>query len=173
MIRKATASDLDAVSEIYEYIHAKEQRGELTIGWLPGVYPVRATAKAALEREDLFVYEEAGAVLAAGILNHAQMDSYADGDWRIPAADREVMVLHTLVVEPAAAQRGIGRAFVRFYEEYGRKNGCKSLRMDTNERNAVARRFYAACGYREAGVVSCDFNGIPNIHLVLLEKGIV
>ena len=46
----------------------------------------------------------------------------------------------------------------------------KALRMDTNERNAAARSLYAGLGYKEVGIVSCDFNGIPGIRLVCLEK---
>ena len=42
--------------------------------------------------------------------------------------------------------------------------------MDTNERNAAARRLYAGLGYREAGIVPCTFNGIGGVQLVCLEK---
>ena len=42
--------------------------------------------------------------------------------------------------------------------------------MDTNERNAAARSLYAGLGYQEVGIVSCDFNGIPGVRLVCLEK---
>ena len=42
--------------------------------------------------------------------------------------------------------------------------------MDTNEKNAAARRLYARLGYREAGIVPCVFNGIKGVGLVCLEK---
>ena len=42
--------------------------------------------------------------------------------------------------------------------------------MDTNAINAAARAMYAKLGYREADIVPCVFNGIPNVNLVLLEK---
>ena len=35
--------------------------------------------------------------------------------------------------------------------------------MDTNEKNAAARRLYARLGYREAGIVPCVFNGIKGV----------
>lgn len=55
MVRKATIHDLDAVEKLYDDIHTAEEAGTQTIGWVRGVYPVRATAEAALERDDLFV----------------------------------------------------------------------------------------------------------------------
>ena len=107
---------------------------------------------------------------ASGVINQRQVDVYADGNWLYPAEDREVIVLHTLTVDPELSGRGIGRAFVQFYEDTARERGCAVLRMDTNAKNAAARRLYAHLGYREADIVPCDFNRIPKIHLVLLEK---
>ena len=47
-IRKAEKKDIDAVAAIYAHIHEQERTGKATIGWLPGIYPVRGTAEAAL-----------------------------------------------------------------------------------------------------------------------------
>ena len=167
--RKAGEGDVAAVARIYENIHVAEHAGKLSTGWIAGVYPVENTARAALERGDLFVCESGG-IVAAAIINRQQVDVYALGKWLYPADDDEVMVLHTLVVEPEASGRGFGKAFVDFYEDYSRKNGCTVLRIDTNARNLRARAMYAKLGYREAGTVPCVFNGIPDVQLVLLEK---
>lgn len=168
--RKAAASDLDAVTAIYDKLHAQEDAGRVTIGWVTGVYPIRFDAEQALERGDLYVCEAEGRVAASGILNQKQVDVYAEGRWSYPAEDSDVFVLHTLTVDPASSGRGIGRAFVRFYEDTASALGCTVLRMDTNEKNAAARRIYAKLGYREADIVPCAFNSIPNVRLVLLEK---
>lgn len=169
MFRAAAAQDIPAVAQIYADIIAREGETPRT-GWLPGVYPTGDTAAAALARGELFVYEEEGAVLAAGILNQTQVDVYALGHWQYPAPPEEAMVLHTLVVSPAASGRGLGRRFVGFYEDYARTHGCTVARLDTNAINLPARALYGGLGYREAGVVPCDFNGIPGVSLVLLEK---
>ena len=42
--------------------------------------------------------------------------------------------------------------------------------MDTNVKNQAARRLCAQLGYREAGIVDCNFNGMPGIKRVCLEK---
>ena len=170
IVRKAAAADIDAVEGIYDEIHLAEEAGELTIGWARGVYPVRETAEAALERGELFVLEDEGLILGAGIINRDQVDVYALGDWEHEAADNQVCVLHTLVISPSHGGKGYGRAFLDFYECYARDIGCKELRIDTNERNAVARGMYERRGYREAGIVPTCFNGIDGVKLVLLEK---
>ena len=101
-----------------------------------------------------------------------QVDVYAGAPWHCSAPDEQVCVLHTLVIHPAAKGRGLGRAFVAFYEDYARAHGCPALRIDTNARNSIARAFYKGLGYREIAVVPTTFNGIPGIDLVLLEKNL-
>ena len=168
-IRKAGPGDLDAVARIYHAILQRENQGGCT-GWLPGIYPVRATAEAALARDDLFVEETAGQIVGAAILNRIQVDVYRLAPWQYPAPEEQVMVMHTLVTDPAAAGQGLGTAFARYYEQYALEQGCPYLRIDTNAKNTRARRFYQKLQYREVAVLPCDFNGIPNIQLVLLEK---
>ncbi len=170
LIRKACREDIPAVSRIYGAIHAEEEAGRACIGWQRGVYPTEETAKAAVKRGDLYVLEDDGAVKAAAIINAIQPDGYERGAWRYPAGEERVLVLHTLVVDPAAAGRGLGRAFISFYEQTAREAERPYLRMDTNERNRRARKLYASLGYREIGSVPTVFNGIPGVNLVLLEK---
>ncbi len=167
---KADASHIDAVAAIYDRIIDAQDNGGGHVGWQKGVYPTRQTALDSLARGDLFVCVDGGQVAAAAIINRIQVPVYAEVGWLYPAAPEEVMVLHTLVVDPLMAGRGYGTAFVAFYEGYARQNGCTVLRMDTNEKNAAARRLYARLGYREAAIVPCVFNGIKGVGLVCLEK---
>lgn len=169
-IRNAAVADLAAVEDIYSQIHSAEESGLAMIGWKRGIYPTAMTAEQALDRGDLFVQEDDGKIVGAGIINHQQVDAYSRGNWRYAVSEEEVMVLHTLVISPSAAKKGYGRSFVEFYENYARSQGCRYVRMDTNEKNANARALYKKWGYIEAGIVPCAFNGIEGVYLVLLEK---
>ena len=59
---------------------------------------------------------------------------------------------------------------MKFYEEYALQNNCKYLRIDTNEKNKVARKIYKSLGYEEIGMIPCTFNGVEGVNLVLIEK---
>ncbi len=170
-IRKAVPEDIPGIVAIYDRILTEEESGRAVVGWIRGVYPTRQTALDALEAGTLFVLEREGVIAAAAKIDRNQVPEYADAPWRYPdAPDEQVMVLHTLVVDPAFAGRGCGSEFVRFYEDYALAQGCPYLRMDTNAKNTAARRLYARLGYWESGTVPCVFNGIPDVQLVCLEK---
>ncbi len=170
IIRKATKDDIDAVEGLYDAVHTGEEEGRQVIGWIRGVYPVRATAEKALKRDDLFVLEDNAEIYGSGIINKSQVESYNKGHWEYSAEDNQICVLHTLVISPTVSGRGYGKEFIKFYEEYALNIGCTELRIDTNERNTVARKMYKKLGYKEVGIVPTDFNGIEGIGLVLLEK---
>ena len=124
MIRKAETGDLDAIERIYQEIHDAETAGVLTTGWIKGIYPTRATAEAALARDDLFVIEEDGCILGSGIINQLQVDAYEGAPWKWQVPVDQVCVLHTLVISPSARGKGYGRAFIWFYEDYALQHGC-------------------------------------------------
>ena len=171
MIRKGIEQDIPHIAAIYEHIHDNEECGKSTVGWIRGVYPTADTARAALDTDDLFVMEEGGAVVAAARINRIQVPVYADVPWRYPdVPDEQVMVLHTLVVDPNVKGKGYGTAFVAFYEQLARETDRPYLRIDTNARNTPARALYKKLGYTEAGIVAGTFNGIPDVQLVCLEK---
>ena len=66
-------------------------------------------------------------------------------------------MLHTLVIDPAAAGKGLGRAFVDFYEQGAKSRSCRALRMDTNARNLRARALYKKLGFTQLGVIPGGF----------------
>lgn len=170
MIRKGTSEDIRRITAIYERILTEQEQGRTAVGWVRGVYPTEQTARQALEAGELFVLEENGEAAAAARINQEQVPEYAGAAWLYQAEPEQVMVLHTLVVDPAFKGKGFGTEMVRFYERYAGEMGCSCLRMDTNAVNQAARRLYSRLGYREAGIVPCRFNGIPDVQLVCLEK---
>lgn len=169
-IRLATAADIPAVTAIYDKILRREEAGLTTTGWQVGVYPTAQTARDAQALDELFVLELDGALVAAARINHQQVKEYALCRWEHSAPDEQIMVIHTLVVDPDWSGRGLATAFVAFYEDYARQNGCLYLRMDTNANNKAARALYKKLGYREPGIVPCEFNGLKDVPLVCLEK---
>lgn len=169
-IRQGTKTDLAAMDSFYARIHTAEENGLIATGWIRGMYPVVDTAIRAYEKGELFVLLLEGVLRGAASLNREQHETYGQGDWLYGDDPAKVMVMHTLAIDPEFAGQGLGKAFLRYYAEYALKNGCPCLRLDTNKINIPARKFYKKHGFREAGLVETEFNGIPGVELVLLEN---
>lgn len=166
MIRPATPHDLSSVSAIYEAILDQEDsRPRSYTNWQRGKYPCLDTARQALESGTLYVAEENGAVCAAVILNGEQLPEYDLIPWQFQAERSQVMVIHTLVIHPSHAGRGLGRKMVEFCENTARQAGKHAMRLDTYEGNDPANTMYPKLGYRFAGATEFFFQGL--IHEVL------
>ena len=170
--RKATSRDLRAIGDIYRRIHDHEEAGLMSTGWIRGVYPTPDTAEAGGAGAGEAGADPAETIVAAGVINQVQLPEYEEADWQEAAHEDEVLVLHTLTVDPLQAGHGYGRAFVTSYEDLARDRGMKALRMDTNALNQRARDLYRKLGYREVGQIPTVFNGIDGVMLVLLEKSL-
>lgn len=170
MIRRAIKNDIPGIVKIYEKIIEHESQGRAYTGWKKDVYPTEKTALDSLATDELFILEDDSKILATARINQEQDPEYAKCWWIFDVPDSEVMVLHTLVVDPDASGLGIGRKFMNFYEEYALARGCHYLRMDTNVTNTPARAFYKKLGFSERGIIPCVFNGILDVQLVCLEK---
>jgi ribosomal-protein-alanine N-acetyltransferase len=56
--------------------------------------------------------------------------------------------LYSLVVDPAARGRGLGRILLADAEAQARRAGCRGLRLEVRQDNVAANALYAAAGYR-------------------------
>lgn len=173
IIRLAEPADAADVDAIYRKIHTAEEQGLMTTCWQRDIYPVYQTALTAAENKELYIMEKQGTILGAAIFNHRQVDVYAGAPWQYDAPEDQVLVMHTLAIDPDAKRQGLGTRFEQFYENLAKKMGCPYLRIDTNARNLTARTFYQKLGFREISIVPCLFNGLSGFELVLLEKALL
>lgn len=170
ILRLATKADLPAVCKIYDRAHDMEEQGLWTTGWIRGIYPERDIAEESLEKGCLYVAEVDGEIAATARINQIQDEEYAQGDWSEDVPPEQVLVLHTMIVLPEYQRCGVAQFIVSEYAQMARSLGCTWLRLDTNEINLPARALYRKLGFTEIGVALGDFCGLPDIHLMLLEK---
>ncbi len=169
MIRKATQQDIDAIADSYQRLLSHEAATHSYTNWKPGIYPVRQDAQSALEAGTLYVLEDGGQVCASMILNQHQAEAYAEIPWQYPAADEQVMVIHTLTMAPEMSGHSYGSQMVRFAMDEARHRGCTVMRLDTYVGNTPAQRLYTKLGFRISGRKQVSHHGLFDSELFYLE----
>lgn len=151
MWRRGVMSDAGGIIKCYvELLDYEAKHGANTV-WKKGVYPTEKTALEGIASGNMYVFDEAGDILASVIIDSCQPAEYETVPWNCNAGTGEVVVMHTLCVSPQAGGRGIGAGAVRLAVDLGRKNGKKTIRLDTGKQNIPAIKLYEKMGFHKAG----------------------
>ena len=163
-IVRGTIDDIDELSSLYDELndfYAKSE--ENYAGWIKGIYPTREVALGGVNREDLFLIRVHGRIAGTVILNNEEDEGHDSIKWDNPNLKKnEVMVIHTLAIHPDYFKMGIGSKLMQFAEDYGRRIGAKTIRLDTGTRNLPAIKLYEKFNYKFLGNVKLDYD-IPGL----------
>jgi GNAT superfamily N-acetyltransferase len=84
----------------------------------------------------------------------------------------ELAVLWDLRVSPEARGKGVGVALLRAAEEWAKKRDCRQLKVETQNINVAACRFYARQGFTLTGVNRFAYPALPHEIQLLWYKNI-
>ena len=124
-----------------------------------GKYPVRRDALEALQKDTLFVLKFSGKTEGSFILDNKQHPNTGKSHGEY-SDDKEVMVMHTLVVNPSYRKEGTGRTDDNIWNKLLPSGRSKTLRLDTHYKNVPARRLYEKCGFRSVTKWSAEIDGV-------------
>ena len=91
--------------------------------------------------------------------------------WNTPGVDMlegrdDLAVLWDIRVAPELRGKGLGKALVHAAVEWARERGCREMKVETQDVNVVACRFYKAIGFRLSEIV-------PNAYIELDEAMLI
>ena len=157
-IEKGTINDIDELEVLYDDLNDYLEAGLNYPGWIKGIYPVRETAVAGINAENLFVQRVDGVIAGSVILNHEPEKAYDEVVWGIKDDYKDIIVIHTLVVNPKFMQRQVACELMQFAHEYAVEQKIKSIRLDVSVHNIPAIALYEKLGYKYIGTVDLGLN---------------
>ena len=142
-IRRARASDLEALRELYRLLFQEHAAALPDVLRVPEP-PEGDTAEHAesLVNEECFfaVAEVDGRVV--GFIDASRRDPTDPTDVDAPWCN-----VNNVVVHPSHARTGVGSALLAAAEEWAKGKGFAQMRLTVFEFNAAARAFYERAGY--------------------------
>ncbi|KAI7252842.1 hypothetical protein KC345_g11442 [Hortaea werneckii] len=114
-------------------------------------YPNRDIITADIEQGTLFVCIDNEAIAGIIVLDENQSEQYGAIEWQQQQGPH--LVMHRLAVHPEFQGKGIARQLIAFAEEYARRSGYSSIRMDTYAKNERVLKIYPSLGYVQRGEI--------------------
>lgn len=160
MIRRAVASDYEAVQAFYDQLADDLEKEPYHPCWRKGVYPDEAYLRGAIESGELRLAEVQGQVAASMVVNAQANEGYLQGNWNTDARPGEYGVIHTLGVGTAYRRRGIGRQMIQHALELSSAAGYKAVRLDLIDHNLPAAPVYTRMGFCCCGSVRLFYDAV-------------
>ena len=161
-IRHTTNADLDALVSLFA-----EARGTIAaLGidqWQNG-YPSREViAEDIALGRSYALTEEDGSLIATFVLmeHEPTYDRIEGGAW-LTGDGRNYVAMHRVAVAVRRRGQGVPDRIVHFAREHARALGCRSVRIDTHEGNAVMRRMLEKRGFCHCGTIYLS-DGAPRV----------
>ena len=120
----------------------------------PDWYPNKEVFERDITKKQLFVAKEKGKVLGFVCLSDEMPPEYNEVNWSTKTPANSV---HRLASDPAERSKGVAKRLMDFCEDQARKDGYKSIRLDTYSKNKAANAFYTKIGYRQCGSIHLEF----------------
>ncbi len=146
MIKKATNSQLDEILNLTKAC-AKHMISKGIYQWNEH-YPSRSAFEEDLKRDELYTYTQLDAIAGTIVISDLKDDIYEPVTWLTPA-DARCIYIHRLAVHPDFQGQGIAQQMMNYAEEFARKNGFVSVRLDTFSQNSRNNQFYQKRGYQK------------------------
>lgn len=144
MLTKATIHDLVEIDDLAVLVindmkTSKIPQWELT-------YPRLEHFQKDVRNDALYVYKKAGKILGCMAMQPENDPPYKTIDsW----LREHSIVLHRILVHPAARKQGIAKIILDYAIEYGTKHGYESIKIDTHLENYKMRNFLVKNGFIE------------------------
>ncbi|MDR2939273.1 MAG: GNAT family N-acetyltransferase [Clostridiales bacterium] len=169
MFRLAKYEELDIVIDIYDRLAGHLEENINYSHWKKGVYPVAETAEDGIKGNSLFVLVDESIenkIVGSVILNSDQPAQYENAPFDKRFKGSEVLVIHTLVVDPMYLRNNIGWAIMCSIDKYAVSNGFKTIRLDTYYKNTPASGLYEKAGYNLVGLFDLElgFKGLFKLY---------
>ena len=147
MIRTAQLKDLTSIKSLTEACALKMQENGI-FQWNEH-YPSLEKLGTDVEQNELFVLENGEGLQGIVVLTPKMDEEYIPIEWLTPNGNN--LYVHRLATNPQQWGSGNGQKLMDFAEDFARRNGYVSVRLDTFSQNQRNQEFYEARGYKRLG----------------------
>lgn len=148
--RLAQNTDFKDVVTLFNNAIAK--MNSIGINQWDNIYPNPKILKDDILRKQMYLVFHENILVATYVLNQECDDKYATGSWKYP--ESKYFIIHRLCVNPQLQSKGIGTLTMLHIEDFLRKIGVETIRLDAFILNPYAVKMYEQLGYLKVGTAN-------------------
>ncbi|MGL5150563.1 MAG: GNAT family N-acetyltransferase [Clostridium sp.] len=165
MFRRATITDLEKLLEIKDKV--VEIYVPLGLNWTKS-YPTEDIFKRDILKDEVYILEENNEIIGSVVLNSEEDENYNMVKW---CNNGPALVVHRLMINPKFSNKGLGKRMLLEIEDFARKAGLPSIKLDTCTENVIAIKLYKSMGYNLLGEIYLSQKG-KDKRYYCLEKNV-
>ena len=154
IIRKTNKSDLIAVMPIFG--EARKTIALLGIDQWQNGYPSENVILSDIDKGQSYICDLDGNICGTfAMLTESEptYDKIYDGHWLTGDESHDYIAIHRVAISVSSRGSGLSGKIIEFAADFAKKNGRKSLRIDTHRGNKVMRRMLEKNGFIHCGVI--------------------
>lgn len=154
MIRKTDISDLPYLLEIFN--EARQTIAALGIDQWQNGYPSEKVIREDIELGRSFCAEIDRSVrgtFALLLYGEPTYNKIFEGGWKTGDNKNDYLAIHRVAIAVSSRGSGLSSKIIGFAEDMARREGKKSLRIDTHRGNLVMRRMLEKNGFEYCGII--------------------
>ena len=154
IIRKTNKSDLNAVMPIFE--EARKTIASLGIDQWQNGYPSEDVILSDIDNDQSYICGVDGKICGTfAMLTEGEptYDKIYDGHWLTGDESQDYIAIHRVAISVSSRGSGLSGKIIEHAADFAKKNGRKSLRIDTHRGNKVMRRMLEKNGFIHCGVI--------------------
>ncbi|MDD6810997.1 MAG: GNAT family N-acetyltransferase [Lachnospiraceae bacterium] len=145
------AGDFVMVREKYIEVIKHTKDMNIHARWIYGQHPTDAMIQSYIDGQEMYLFMDEQNVAGMTAITMYQGEDYQEILWSQNLKDDEVASLHILTVAPEYQGKGVSKKMMAEIISLVRKNGKKSIRLDTLASNIPAQHMYEKLGFEYRG----------------------
>jgi ribosomal protein S18 acetylase RimI-like enzyme len=160
MIRRAKLQEIPDILRITDAC-ATQMASHGIYQW-NSYYPSYEILEQDVLRDELYVLTNQPEIVGLIVISKVMDPQYKNVSWLTPDGDN--LYIHRLAVHPEYQGKGYAQQLMGFAEDFAKKAGAVSIRLDTFSQNRKNQRFYGQRGYKKLGDVYFPGQSVDPFH---------
>lgn len=168
-VRRAKTDDLEAVTDFYHEMIDAMAGTDFDVLWVRDEHPTDEFIAEAIADGRLFIGTVDDEIACGLAVDQDPAPGFENVPWQVDVPVEDTWIVHIVATLPAHHGKGYAGQLIKGALDAAKEAGIKSVRLDTFDHNARARRLYEKAGFTDLGAYPVWYEYLDTIYPRIFE----